>query len=503
MAVQISGNDITVPRDGTFSRNVSIAGTLTYEDVTNVDSIGIVTARNGIEVGARPGVAASISVDGNMIVSGITTFGGDVQVPDKIIHSGDTNTAIRFPAADIVTVETGGSERFRVLDSGGITVKNGDDQYSTTFEGGSSGSRNFVSVKAGNTTSGHNSGFRVTHSDGNTVLSANVNHNDDNANIMNEHQGGALIFHTNESGSVTEKLRIKSDGKVGIGTLSPSVLLDVAGHAGSGAQTTIRSKSTDSNASNFVRAESSDDKYIGFLKYGSGHSAYGALAAGGGAVYANSSVPVTIMSDGSYINFATGGSTEKARIDSNGRFMVGTTNHSSNTGIGIKLAMDTTNPSVNTVINQSAGNHSFYHLYNTNATHNAYRFYVQTNGGVANHSGNNVNLSDERMKKNITNMGSVYDTFKQFVFRDFNYIDDGASDSKKHGLIAQEVETIDSDLITEDFKIAPDSEGNDVYRKALKEEQFMMIGLKALQEAMTKIDALESEVAALKSQLNN
>ena len=78
MAVQISGNDITVPRDGTFSRNVSIAGTLTYEDVTNVDSIGLVTARNGIEVGASPGVAASISVDGNMIISGISTFGDDI-----------------------------------------------------------------------------------------------------------------------------------------------------------------------------------------------------------------------------------------------------------------------------------------------------------------------------------------------------------------------------------------------------------------------------------------
>ena len=73
MAVQISGNDITVPRDGTFSRNVSIAGTLTYEDVTNVDSIGLVTARNGIEVGARPGVAASVSVDGNAEFSGIVT----------------------------------------------------------------------------------------------------------------------------------------------------------------------------------------------------------------------------------------------------------------------------------------------------------------------------------------------------------------------------------------------------------------------------------------------
>ena len=52
------------------------------EGVTNVDSVGLVTARSGIEIGARPGVAASISVDGNMIVSGISTFGGDVQVPE-------------------------------------------------------------------------------------------------------------------------------------------------------------------------------------------------------------------------------------------------------------------------------------------------------------------------------------------------------------------------------------------------------------------------------------
>ena len=98
MAVQISGNEITVPRDGTFSRNVSIAGTLTYEDVTNVDSIGLVTARNGIEVGASPGVAASISVDGNMIISGISTFGG------KVLPSSDSSidigtTSVRFQNA--------------------------------------------------------------------------------------------------------------------------------------------------------------------------------------------------------------------------------------------------------------------------------------------------------------------------------------------------------------------------------------------------------------------
>ena len=89
MAVQISGNDITVPRDGTFSRNVSIAGTLTYEDVTNIDSVGLVTARQGIEIGASPGVAASISVDGNAIFSGITTIGGNVKVGTGITISPD------------------------------------------------------------------------------------------------------------------------------------------------------------------------------------------------------------------------------------------------------------------------------------------------------------------------------------------------------------------------------------------------------------------------------
>ena len=42
---------------------------------------------------------------------------GDLLVSDKIIHDGDTNTAIRFPAADTVSVETGGTERLKVENS--------------------------------------------------------------------------------------------------------------------------------------------------------------------------------------------------------------------------------------------------------------------------------------------------------------------------------------------------------------------------------------------------
>ena len=74
MGVQINGDTGNViATKGTFSGDVGIGGTLTYEDVTNIDAVGLVTARSGIEIGARPGVGASISVDGNAIFSGITT----------------------------------------------------------------------------------------------------------------------------------------------------------------------------------------------------------------------------------------------------------------------------------------------------------------------------------------------------------------------------------------------------------------------------------------------
>ena len=74
MGVQIQGDTGNViATKGTYSGNVTIGGTLTYEDVTNIDSVGLITARKGIEIGASPGVGASISVDGNAIFSGITT----------------------------------------------------------------------------------------------------------------------------------------------------------------------------------------------------------------------------------------------------------------------------------------------------------------------------------------------------------------------------------------------------------------------------------------------
>ena len=60
------------------------------------------------------GIVTTLTVTGN---------GTDVDIADKIVHTGDTNTAIRFPAADTFTVETVGSERLRVTSSGNVDME--------------------------------------------------------------------------------------------------------------------------------------------------------------------------------------------------------------------------------------------------------------------------------------------------------------------------------------------------------------------------------------------
>ena len=84
----LGNSNLTTTGDVTVGGNLGVGGTLTYEDVTNIDSIGIITARS------------------------------TVSIADSIIHTGDTNTSLRFPAADTITAETGGLERLRVDSSG-------------------------------------------------------------------------------------------------------------------------------------------------------------------------------------------------------------------------------------------------------------------------------------------------------------------------------------------------------------------------------------------------
>ena len=98
---------------GTFSGDVSIGGTLTYEDVERVDATGLSTFREGLNVGSPTGVGGTFDPAGGLS-AGIGSFSSDLNIADKIVHLGDTDTTIRFPSADTITAETGGSERLRI-----------------------------------------------------------------------------------------------------------------------------------------------------------------------------------------------------------------------------------------------------------------------------------------------------------------------------------------------------------------------------------------------------
>ena len=76
-------NGVVVSGVGTFSSQVSIAGTLTYEDVTNVDAVGVVTARSGIKVlagGANIVGVTTSTLGANVPAGGINVTAGGITV---------------------------------------------------------------------------------------------------------------------------------------------------------------------------------------------------------------------------------------------------------------------------------------------------------------------------------------------------------------------------------------------------------------------------------------
>ena len=80
----------------TFTGNVTIGGTLTYEDVTNIDSIGIVTARGGLHVGVGGTIIHALSEDDGKV--GIGTDNPTAQLEVK--GSGSSNT-LNFLTKDV------------------------------------------------------------------------------------------------------------------------------------------------------------------------------------------------------------------------------------------------------------------------------------------------------------------------------------------------------------------------------------------------------------------
>jgi hypothetical protein len=193
--LNINGNAITsTDTDGNIALTPNGTGEV---DISKVDIDG------GTIDGTVIGGSTPAAVTGTTI-----TATGDVDVADKITHTGDTDTSIRFPAADTVTVETAGSERVRVDSSGNVGIgTNSPDALLHVANGN-------AKIRVGLTASdGH---LDISRSSSTGIITYDAA----------QPTFGAHVFST----AASERMRIAGNGRVGIGTSSPGEKLDVSGN---------------------------------------------------------------------------------------------------------------------------------------------------------------------------------------------------------------------------------------------------------------------------------
>ena len=160
---------LTATGDASFSGNVSVAGTLTYEDVTNIDAVGIITARSDVLVGS----GITLSPDGDIFFTGIMTGNGsgltgvantDVIFTDKlqvgdspelisvgvgsdlqIYHESNnnyinaTNGTLFVRGSDLILEDAGGNDYVVCTDTGtggSVTLKHEGSSKLVTASGG-------------------------------------------------------------------------------------------------------------------------------------------------------------------------------------------------------------------------------------------------------------------------------------------------------------------------------------------------------------------------------
>ena len=204
----------------TFAGDVSIGGTLTYEDVTNIDSVGIITARSDVIISGTTQsssnttgalrVAGGAGIEKNLHVGGVATITGDVYIygdelfiADSIKHWADSDTLVSFPSNDTIKLTAGGIEVFTATTTG-VTIKTPQEgfviQDSDTGNTGAAAETGIKFADGGGTQQsviGH-------HSSGSTDLfietsiSANIGFKINNTQVLSM-QSSALLPHSDNS----------------------------------------------------------------------------------------------------------------------------------------------------------------------------------------------------------------------------------------------------------------------------------------------------------------
>jgi hypothetical protein len=204
---------------------------------------------------------------------------------------------------------------------------------------------------------------------------------------------------------------------------------------------------------------------------------------------------------------ATGGTlSERMRITSGGFLKVSNDGTYQNTsGLYHEITGSTNNNNILTVRNTHATGAYGPYITLSGATYNnatnyiigggdagGARFIIMSNGGLHNYSANDVNLSDETVKKDIFPMESQWEIFKNIEFSKFKYKDQ-THDDFNYGVIAQQV-----------LKVAPhfvnqDGFGSNKDLLSVYDSDIHYSSHKALQEALIRIENLENKITQLEN----
>ena len=194
------GGTVNFNSDVSIGGSVSIGGTLTYEDVTNIDSVGLITARNGIVVGS----GITLSKDGDIFATGVTTATSFV---------GDGSQLTGVASTENIRTNTNATFLQNINVSGTATV------------GGVVQSVQFKLLDNAKSIYGTGADMEIYHNATNSLISNGTGTLQiQTSSDLYQQAANAITFNTNGS---NERVRISSAGKVGIGTNAPENNLTV------------------------------------------------------------------------------------------------------------------------------------------------------------------------------------------------------------------------------------------------------------------------------------
>jgi hypothetical protein len=402
---------------------------------------------------------------------------GSASAP-SITANGDTNTGIFFPAADTVGITTGGTERARVDSSGNLGLGVTPSAWASSYK----------ALDVGNTASFYfdSSGAVVSN---NSFINSSFQYRYKTSNAATRYEqtsAGQHQWFNAASGtagnaiSFTQAMTLDASGNLGVGTTSPSFKLEV----------TALKDNVKINASQagqmLAMVQSSANPVIMRMTNNSSN-------------FWDTQVNTDNSISWDYND------TERARIDSSGNLLVGTTS-GSQSRIVKSISGDfvlrvenslSTNPYVlELMVPTASANDTSYAYWIARNANGTNRAYLNGNGGLANYSANNVNLSDRREKTNFAPATSYLDKICAIPVQTFNYIDQNLETDAglTLGVVAQDVQAVAPELVTESNW---GTEEEPKMRLSVYQTDLQYALMKCIQEQQAIIETLTARITAL------